>query len=40
MDYWIGDAMLVPNGEDENFSEKVWRLPRLSVVVKFFRTLR
>jgi len=29
MDYWIGDAVLSPEDLDEQFSETVWRLPRV-----------
>jgi predicted O-linked N-acetylglucosamine transferase (SPINDLY family) len=28
MDYWIGDEILTPPELDDQFSEKVWRLPR------------
>ena len=31
MDYWIGDAILSPEAEDEHFCETVWRLPRIWV---------
>jgi predicted O-linked N-acetylglucosamine transferase (SPINDLY family) len=31
MDYWIGDAVLTPAELDEQFSEQVWRLPRVWV---------
>ena len=31
MDYWIGDAILSPEAEDEHFCETVWRLPRVWV---------
>ncbi|TXT21685.1 MAG: TPR repeat-containing protein, partial [Gallionellaceae bacterium] len=31
MDYWIGDAILTPPETDSHFSERVWRLPRVSV---------
>lgn len=29
MDYWIGDEILTPVGIDKQFSERVWRLPRV-----------
>ncbi|WP_323696595.1 O-linked N-acetylglucosamine transferase, SPINDLY family protein [Thiorhodovibrio litoralis] len=28
MDYFIGDALLIPPEQDSHFSEQVWRLPR------------
>ncbi len=28
VDYWIGDPVLVPEGEEAWFTEKVWRVPR------------
>jgi predicted O-linked N-acetylglucosamine transferase (SPINDLY family) len=31
MDYWIGDATLIPPEADSHFSETVWRLPRVWV---------
>jgi predicted O-linked N-acetylglucosamine transferase (SPINDLY family) len=31
MDYWIGDAVLLPKSEDIHFSEAIWRLPRVWV---------
>ncbi|MBI4936978.1 MAG: tetratricopeptide repeat protein [Nitrosomonadales bacterium] len=31
MDYWIGDKVLTPPETDSHFSERVWRLPRVSV---------
>ena len=31
MDYWIGDEVLTPAKTDSDFSEKVWRLPRVWV---------
>ena len=31
MDYWIGDEILTPPETDSNFSEQVWRLPRVWV---------
>ena len=31
MDYWIGDEILTPAGTDSQFSERVWRLPRVWV---------
>lgn len=34
MDYWIGDAMLTPSGQDGDFSEQVWRLPRTWLAYK------
>ena len=30
MDYWIGDEILTPREIDYQFSEQVWRLPRIS----------
>ena len=30
MDYWIGDEFLTPADIDNQFSEQVWRLPRIS----------
>lgn len=30
MDYWIGDQIVTPPETDSHFSEKVWRLPRVS----------
>ena len=30
-DYWIGDPVLTPAGDDAHFSESVWRLPRVWV---------
>ena len=29
MDYWIGDSVILPATEDEHYSEKIWRLPRV-----------
>jgi protein O-GlcNAc transferase len=29
MDYWLGDPVILPEAEDEHFSEKIWRLPRV-----------
>jgi predicted O-linked N-acetylglucosamine transferase (SPINDLY family) len=29
MDYWIGDAVLLPKSEDIHYSETIWRLPRV-----------
>ncbi len=29
MDYWIGDDIITPSEMDKDFSERVWRLPRL-----------
>jgi len=29
MDYWIGDEILTPPELDDQFSEKIWRLPRV-----------
>jgi predicted O-linked N-acetylglucosamine transferase (SPINDLY family) len=29
MDYWIGDEILTPPELDNQFSEKIWRLPRV-----------
>jgi predicted O-linked N-acetylglucosamine transferase (SPINDLY family) len=29
MDYWIGDGILTPAATDAQFSERVWRLPRV-----------
>lgn len=29
MDYWIGDAILTPAAMDAQFSERLWRLPRV-----------
>jgi protein O-GlcNAc transferase len=29
MDYWIGDEALLPPGSQDDFSEALWRLPRL-----------
>ena len=29
IDYWIGDAVLIPEAHDRHFSETVWRLPRV-----------
>ncbi|MGA8147220.1 MAG: tetratricopeptide repeat protein [Gallionellaceae bacterium] len=34
MDYYIGDEVLTPPETDPHFSEKVWRLPRVSVSYK------
>ena len=31
MDYWIGDPVLVPENHDDQFSEEIWRLPRVWV---------
>ena len=31
MDYWIGDAIVTPESHDEQYSELVWRLPRVWV---------
>ncbi|MBI5657961.1 MAG: tetratricopeptide repeat protein [Nitrosomonadales bacterium] len=31
MDYWIGDQTLTPPETDSHFSERVWRLPRISM---------
>ena len=31
MDYWLGDAVLLPQAEDAHYSEKIWRLPRVWV---------
>jgi predicted O-linked N-acetylglucosamine transferase (SPINDLY family) len=31
MDYWIGDEILTPAAHDGQFSERVWRLPRIWV---------
>ena len=31
MDYWIGDSVLVPEGNDRQYSEEIWRLPRVWV---------
>jgi predicted O-linked N-acetylglucosamine transferase (SPINDLY family) len=31
MDYWIGDEILTPAADDGQFSERVWRLPRVWV---------
>jgi protein O-GlcNAc transferase len=31
MDYWIGDEVLTPGDVENEFSEQVWRLPRVSV---------
>jgi protein O-GlcNAc transferase len=28
MDYWIADEVLVPSSSDQDFTEKIWRLPR------------
>ncbi|HTP96634.1 MAG TPA: tetratricopeptide repeat protein [Burkholderiales bacterium] len=28
MDYWLGDEILIPPAMDEQFAERVWRLPR------------
>jgi predicted O-linked N-acetylglucosamine transferase (SPINDLY family) len=28
MDYWIGDDIVTPAGDDSAFSESIWRLPR------------
>ena len=30
MDYWIGDEIVTPPETDSHFSERVWRLPRVS----------
>ena len=29
MDYWIGDATLIPESESRYYSEKIWHLPRI-----------
>jgi predicted O-linked N-acetylglucosamine transferase (SPINDLY family) len=29
MDYWLGDAIVMPPETDAHFSEQVWRLPRV-----------
>ncbi len=29
MDYWIGDATVTPESHDDQYSEMVWRLPRV-----------
>ncbi|MES3000203.1 MAG: tetratricopeptide repeat protein [Pseudomonadota bacterium] len=29
MDYWIGDGVITPPAHDEQFTEQVWRLPRV-----------
>jgi predicted O-linked N-acetylglucosamine transferase (SPINDLY family) len=31
MDYWLGDLVLTPSVLDTNFTETVWRLPRISI---------
>jgi predicted O-linked N-acetylglucosamine transferase (SPINDLY family) len=31
MDYWLGDAIVMPPETDAHFSEQVWRLPRVWV---------
>ena len=31
MDYWIGDEILTPPATDDQFTEQVWRLPRVWV---------
>ena len=31
MDYWIGDATILPEHEAASFSESLWRLPRVWV---------
>lgn len=29
MDYWIGDPVITPAADDVNYSERIWRLPRV-----------
>jgi protein O-GlcNAc transferase len=29
MDYWIGDAILIPKSDAGHYSERIWRLPRV-----------
>ena len=31
MDYWLGDSTLIPESDDAQYCEKVWRLPRVWV---------
>ncbi len=31
MDYWLGDPVLLPESENANYSETIWRLPRVWV---------
>jgi protein O-GlcNAc transferase len=34
MDYWIADHMLIPTEHDDQYAEKVWRLPRTWVAYR------